>query len=74
MKKISELTGYTKTEVFQLDLASFDSVKAFGARCGELERLDIVIENAGIATREFSRTADGYESTLVSRLKPAVPN
>lgn len=29
----------------------------------ELDRLDILIENAGIATRTFRRTSDGWEQT-----------
>jgi len=29
----------------------------------ELDRLDILIENAGIATRAFRRTSDGWEQT-----------
>ncbi|KAK9483906.1 hypothetical protein V1527DRAFT_471573 [Lipomyces starkeyi] len=51
-------------EVWQLDLASYDSVKAFAARAlSELLRLDIVLENAGIATRSFS-LVEGHESTI----------
>ncbi|KAK9312260.1 hypothetical protein V1522DRAFT_406230 [Lipomyces starkeyi] len=51
-------------EVWQLDLASYDSVKAFAARASsELPRLDIVVENAGIATHSFS-LAEGHESTI----------
>ncbi|PIG80996.1 hypothetical protein AARAC_011527 [Aspergillus arachidicola] len=40
-------------EVWELDLASFDSVKAFADRASKLPRLDILVENAGIATYNF---------------------
>jgi retinol dehydrogenase-12 len=51
-------------EVWQVDLASFASVREFCARArAALERLDIVIENAGIATGKFEQF-EGYESTI----------
>ncbi|KZP18219.1 NAD(P)-binding protein [Athelia psychrophila] len=51
-------------QVWQLDLGSFESVQQFGARVNkELPRLDVLLENAGIATRGF-RLAEGYESTI----------
>lgn len=34
-------------EVWALDLASYDSVKAFAKRVAGLERVDVVVENAG---------------------------
>ena len=47
-------------EVWALDLASYDSVKAFAKRAvSELERIDALIENAGVAA--FDRTmAEGH--------------
>lgn len=50
-------------EVWEVDLTSFDSVKAFCKRAGELERLDVVVENAGIAVPTFE-LVEGYESTI----------
>jgi retinol dehydrogenase 12 len=50
-------------EVWEVDLASFDSVKAFCKRAEGLERLDIVVENAGIAVPTFE-LVEGYESTV----------
>ncbi|KFY31547.1 hypothetical protein V493_01004 [Pseudogymnoascus sp. VKM F-4281 (FW-2241)] len=45
-------------EVWALDLASYDSVKAFAARAvEELERIDALIENAGVAA------FDRYDAT-----------
>lgn len=55
----------TLIEVWELDLANFKSVTAFAARIEkELDRLDIVIENAGICTWKWNTTVDGWESTL----------
>lgn len=50
-------------EVWQLDLGSFKSVLAFGDRVNQLDRLDILCQNAGVATMKFSRTDDGFETT-----------
>ncbi|WPH03633.1 short chain dehydrogenase [Acrodontium crateriforme] len=51
-------------EVWQLDMASYSSVKQFAARCKkELDRIDIFIANAGIATDKF-KLAEDNESTI----------
>ena len=39
-------------EVWKLDLASYDSVKSFASKAAALDRLDAVIENAGVAMAE----------------------
>ncbi|KAI0157863.1 NAD(P)-binding protein [Hypoxylon sp. FL1284] len=51
-------------KVWKLDLSVYDSVVAFADRCKTLERLDIVIVNAGIykTTEVFSPT--GYEEDV----------
>ena len=48
-------------EVWQLDMASFVSVQAFAQRVETLPRLDIVVLNSGVNTREWRTTGDGYE-------------
>ncbi len=50
-------------EVWELDLSSFDSVKAFAAKANQLRRLDGILENAGIMTKNF-KLVEGYESTI----------
>lgn len=50
-------------EVWKLDLASYDSVKAFAASASQLPRLDVVVENAAIATPNFS-LAEGHERSI----------
>jgi len=52
-------------DVWELDQADFASVKAFAARVEkDLDRLDIAILNAGIATYNWRVTKDGWEETL----------
>ncbi|OAA64508.1 short chain dehydrogenase reductase [Niveomyces insectorum RCEF 264] len=47
-----------------VELGSFASVAAFCARAArELDRLDAVVENAGLATGDFA-LREGYESTI----------
>ena len=41
-------------EVWQLDLSSYESVKQFARKADDLERLDVLLENAGIMTTKFS--------------------
>lgn len=50
-------------EVWQVDLTSYESVKQFCARTRTLERLDAVVENAGLATPKFHEF-EGMESTI----------
>jgi retinol dehydrogenase-12 len=50
-------------EVWEIDMASFDSVKKFGERAARLERLDAVIENAGVRMNDFE-LAEGTEITM----------
>lgn len=54
--------------VWALDLSSYDSVKQFAARVDrELDRVDVVCENAGIATSTF-RFAEDDESTITTNV------
>ncbi|KAK5087177.1 hypothetical protein LTR05_004348 [Lithohypha guttulata] len=50
-------------EVWELDLGDYSSVKAFAKRCESLDRIDAVIENAGIAAIDF-KLVEGHESTV----------
>ncbi|KAL8934905.1 MAG: hypothetical protein Q9216_005678 [Gyalolechia sp. 2 TL-2023] len=50
-------------EVWHLDLQSYESVKEFAQRIKGLPRLDIMLENAGIATFKYNRAEDN-EATL----------
>jgi NAD(P)-dependent dehydrogenase (short-subunit alcohol dehydrogenase family) len=49
-------------EVWKLDLASLESVRAFGERfAAEREGLDLLINNAGLMAPPRRETADGFE-------------
>ncbi|KAI4160249.1 MAG: hypothetical protein L6R39_000244 [Caloplaca ligustica] len=50
-------------EVWHLDLESYDSVKQFAEKVQGLPRLDIMLENAGIAPSAYRR-AEENESTI----------
>ncbi len=63
---IQKETGYTKAELWIIDLANFSSIVAFADRADrELERLDILVENAGMATWEYEQV-EGWERTYVA--------
>ncbi|KAH8895505.1 NAD(P)-binding protein [Thozetella sp. PMI_491] len=52
-------------DVWTLDMASFESVRAFAARAvKELDRLDIVLLNAAVSKDAFTPTSDGWDETL----------
>jgi retinol dehydrogenase-12 len=54
-------------EVWELDLQSFDSVKAFAKRAESLQCLDACLENAGFMNNHFELVA-GYESTITTNV------
>src|SRR6202012_5872282 len=68
-RDIVQSTGCNKdaVQVWQLDLASFQSVKDFAARAKrELSRVDVLLENAGIATRNYSLAEDNERTITVN--------
>ena len=55
--------GSGRLEVRELDLGSFASIRAFaGWANAELERIDVLVNNAGIFPQRLEKTADGFES------------
>ncbi|KAJ9647586.1 uncharacterized protein PV06_00297 [Exophiala oligosperma] len=51
-------------QVWHLDLASYDSVRAFAKRAtDDLSRVDVLLENAGVATFKWD-LAEGHERTV----------
>jgi len=52
-------------EVRKLDLSSLDSVRAFAARVrGEHDRVDILLNNAGLMATPAGQTKDGFETQV----------
>jgi hypothetical protein len=59
----------TVIEVWPLDLCSFDSVRAFCRRADrELERLDVLLENAAVLHTEGFKMAEGYEMQVTTNV------
>jgi retinol dehydrogenase-12 len=50
-------------QVWELDLARYDSVKAFAKRVETLDRVDKIVENAGVYPTKFE-TAEGDEVAI----------
>ncbi|KAJ3054248.1 hypothetical protein HK097_002280 [Rhizophlyctis rosea] len=65
LQNIQAETGFKSLEFMQLDLASFDSVRAFAAKYKESGySLDVLINNAGVNMPEWIVTKDGYETAV----------
>ncbi|KAK7055879.1 WW domain-containing oxidoreductase [Favolaschia claudopus] len=65
VEKLKAETGYSKAELWLIDLADFSSVKQFADRYErEGGRLDILVENAAVGTFTYSTTKDGWETSL----------
>lgn len=59
--EIGEVSG--KLEVMQLDLMDFASIKSFADKFkGKYDRLDVLLNNAGIMTSPYFLTKDGLEA------------
>ncbi|KAK0443696.1 uncharacterized protein EV420DRAFT_1340640, partial [Desarmillaria tabescens] len=66
LAEIQADTGFSRAEFWILDLANFGSVVAFADRADrELERLDILVENAGIAIWDYEQV-EGWEKTILT--------
>ena len=62
--QIEERTGKGNVvEVWQLDLSSYESVRGFVKKAESLKRIDVLLENAGMATGSW-RIAEGSEVTI----------
>ncbi len=83
LKAIRSDTGSETVESIVLDLASLDSVRACADAANQrLDKIDLLINNAGVMACPLSRTADGFEMQfgtnhlghflLTSRLMPLV--
>jgi len=63
---LTKVPNFKETiEIWQIDLADFESVKAFaGCVNRELDRVDIFVANTGIAAETWRITKDGYQEVL----------
>lgn len=68
-KSIIETTGCAPeiVEVWPIDLTSYDSVKNFAERANrDLQRVDVLLENAGVASVEWNWVADNERMITVN--------
>ncbi|KAL8928114.1 MAG: hypothetical protein Q9172_001024 [Xanthocarpia lactea] len=66
----SEQKSSDIVEVWPLDLSSYDSVKQFAQKASGLQRLDVLLNNAGIVTEIFT-LREGQESSItVNAISP----
>ena len=62
--QIEERTGKRNVvDVWQLDLSSYESVRNFAKKAESLQRIDVLLENAGVAMGTW-KTAEGSEMTI----------
>lgn len=62
---VRQRTGNQKVLFVRLDLASLDSVRtAANAILQKEQKIDLLINNAGIALRAYAKTKDGFEAHL----------
>ncbi|KAJ7139182.1 short-chain dehydrogenase [Mycena epipterygia] len=65
VEKLKAATGYTRAELWIIDLANFSSVKQFADKFErDGGRLDILVENAALGAMKYRPTSDGWESAL----------
>jgi NAD(P)-dependent dehydrogenase (short-subunit alcohol dehydrogenase family) len=61
-EEIQARSGNADAEVMALDLASFESIRAFAKQfLGQQGRLDVLVNNAGLVLNKHRETADGFE-------------
>lgn len=70
--EVKRVTGNLAVELMIADLSSQTSIREFVQQYqATYPRLDVLINNAGIAKKEYSQTVDGVETTLaVNHLAP----
>ena len=62
---IAATTGNAEVHVMPLDLADSTSIMSFVRAFRErFDRLDVLVDNAGVTTRKRATTKDGFESTF----------
>ncbi|KAL0056754.1 hypothetical protein AAF712_016636 [Marasmius tenuissimus] len=65
LNRIKTKTGFQNVELWTVDLNSFKSISAIKDKISQLERLDILVENAAIASIDYKLTQDGWDHRQV---------
>ncbi|KAF5345779.1 hypothetical protein D9758_011883 [Tetrapyrgos nigripes] len=71
---IKKETNFDRVEAWTMDQGDFSSISAFASRVEkDLDRVDILVANAGVADPKYSTTGDGWEQHLqVNHLGPTL--
>ncbi|KAF8589333.1 NAD(P)-binding protein [Ramaria rubella] len=72
---IRDTTGYQAVESWDLDLADFSSIRGFVRRFEQEGdgHLDLLVENAGVWLNHYTKTPDGWETSVqVNYLGPSL--
>lgn len=65
LQQAQQESGSTALELMTLDLGSFDSIRAFASDFrAQYDRLDVLVNNAGVVTIKRELTKDGYEAMI----------
>lgn len=65
LQKAQQESNGSKIELMTLDLGDFDSIRAFTADFkARYDKLDVLVNNAGVVTLKRELTKDGYEAML----------
>ena len=64
VEQIRDRSGSDLVASHPLDLADLDSVRRFAGELSALDRLDVLIDNAGVMLDERRETAQGFEMTF----------
>ena len=65
---ITERTQNSDVRISVCDLSSLESVRASATRLAAEERLDVLVNNAGVMTQERALSPDGIELTLATNV------
>ncbi len=71
-KELASDTGNNDFEIIMVDMASLDSIRTFATESlNKFDRVDILINNAGVFQPKRTMTVDGFETTFaVNHLAP----
>jgi len=65
LAEVRERSGSTAVDLMQLDLASFQSIRACAAGLlDQYDRLDVLVANAGLVMSKRTETVEGFETTF----------
>ena len=65
LEEVRRHTGRERSHYYVADLSSLDAVRGLAEQIlSEHNRLDVLVNNAGIIAREREETEDGYELTF----------